>query len=722
MLYQQKLAAISTASILALLCISPTSAEELQPISVTDSAIEDAKTHKPKTVETDVTTLMESIPGGGIHSNGPISGQTYYRGSFGPRMNVLIDGVRIESGGPNWMDPPLHYMPNTLVESFEVDRGIDSISNGSTLGTTVKVTPKSSKFNNSDEFSLTGDLELSGHTVDSGYNAGGIVGLSNNQHRLHITGSHDEGDDFRSGGGEIDGTEYERSSVGAGYGFQTGAHELSFDARYVSSKDTGTPSLPLDPNFFHTQLYNAKYLGEVANFGVELTLFHTDVEHQMTNFDLRPAPDFTSLPLPFATGTDERIVNVTSDDSGAALALSHSLGNGEISFGIDGHNADHDATILDPSFDPFFVTNFNNAEEDHLGIFSEWTGSYQRAEVEFGIKYKRVKTDADEVDAFPANVEPAASMMGTPPAAVRALRNRFNSADRSQTDYNLDLAAKLNYPLNDEFSLIAGYARKTRSPTYIERYLWIPLNVNAGLGDGNNYIGNIELDPEWSNQFELGLDWANDRAYFTPRVHYQRINNYIQGVAVEMNMFNMPIIGVSANANGDPTPLQYQNVEAEIYGFDTAWGYEINQQWLLSGSATYVRGKRRDVNDDLFHIAPPRASAAITRQFGNGSATLEGVLVARQTKISDELTDDPANPNNNNDSTPGYGLINLYGQYSPASMSNVSISAGVENLLDKDYTDHLNGFNRVAGNGVDIGERLPGPGINAFITLGISFQ
>lgn len=70
----------------------------------------------------------------------------------------------------------------------------------------------------------------------------------------------------------------------------------------------------------------------------------------------------------------------------------------------------------------------------------------------------------------------------------------------------------------------------------------------------------------------------------------------------------------------------------------------------------------------------------------------------------------------------GYGLINLYGQYKPASMSNLTIKAGVENLLDKEYTDHLNGFNRVAGNGVDIGERLPGPGINAFVTLGISFQ
>ena len=268
-------------------------AENLKPISITDTAISSSNSAKPTTVETDVTTLMEKVPGGGIHSNGAISGQTYYRGIFGPRMNVLIDDTRIESGGPNWMDPPLHYMPNTLVESFEVERGIDSVSNGSTLGNTVKVTPKSSEFSDSDSFSLQSDIEVSAHSVDSGYNAGGIVGIANDQHRFHITGSHDDGDDFRAGDGDVDGTEYERSSVGAGYGVQLNdKHEISFDARYVSSKDSGTPSLPLDPNFFHTELYNFEYLGNINHFTVELDVFHTDIEHQMRNFELRPAPDF----------------------------------------------------------------------------------------------------------------------------------------------------------------------------------------------------------------------------------------------------------------------------------------------------------------------------------------------------------------------------------------------------------------------------------------------
>lgn len=700
---------------------SALSAEELEPISITTTVTNSPSvTNKPIGIESDTSTLLERFPGGAVHSNGQISGQTYYRGVFGPRMNVIIDNYKITSAGPNWMDPPLHYQPNTLVESFEVDRGLSSVSNGSTLGTTVRVQPKTSQFQDSKEFVFGSELETSVHSVDTGYNTGAITTFANDQHRFHITGSRDDGDDLRTGDGDIDNTAYERDSVGAGYGFKTGVHEFSFDGRYVSSKDIGTPSLPLDIDFFHNEIYNAKYTGELGGLGVTLDAYHTDIEHRMRNFSERTAPDFSSLPLPPFIGTDRREIDVASDDIGGKLSLSTSLHTGELSFGIDGHSSRHDATVLDPDVPPFFVTNFNNAGEDVIGIFSEWQGDIKSALVEFGVRVQRVYADADEIDAQPANL-PAASMMGTPPAAVRALRERFNNSDRSHTDYNLDLVAKMAYPLNEEFTLTAGYARKTRSASYIERYIWIPLNVNAGLGDGNNFIGNPNLDPEWSNQFELGFDWQNPKAFFTPRIHYQRINNYIQGVAVEASPFNMPVIGVSGLANGDPTPLQFSNVEAEIYGFDAEWGYQINDAWSVGGTATYLRGKRLDVNDDLYHIAPPRTNIALTRNFGKGSATIEGVLVARQTKISDELTDDPTNPLNNNDSTPGYGLVNIYGDYTPTSLKGITLRAGVENLFDKQYTDHLNGFNRVVDNGEDLGERLSGPGINAFLTLNVTY-
>lgn len=44
----------------------------------------------------------------------------------------------------------------------------------------------------------------------------------------------------------------------------------------------------------------------------------------------------------------------------------------------------------------------------------------------------------------------------------------------------------------------------------------------------------------------------------------------------------------------------------------------------------------------------------------------------------------------------------------------LQLAAGVDNLFDREYRDHLNGYNRAANPDISRGERLPGYGINAF--------
>ena len=40
----------------------------------------------------------------------------------------------------------------------------------------------------------------------------------------------------------------------------------------------------------------------------------------------------------------------------------------------------------------------------------------------------------------------------------------------------------------------------------------------------------------------------------------------------------------------------------------------------------------------------------------------------------------------------------------------VTLTAGIENLLDKKYQGHLTGYNRAANEDIAIDERLPGTG------------
>ena len=70
---------------------------------------------------------------------------------------------------------------------------------------------------------------------------------------------------------------------------------------------------------------------------------------------------------------------------------------------------------------------------------------------------------------------------------------------------------------------------------------------------------------------------------------------------------------------------------------------------------------------------------------------------------------------NDESETPGYGIMNLFVRWEPRA--GLGISAGVDNLLDAFYQDHLYGINRVRDSAVAVKERLPGPGRNFFVSI-----
>ncbi|SMN11342.1 TonB-dependent receptor [uncultured Candidatus Thioglobus sp.] len=110
----------------------------------------------------DVGSIVQKIPRGNFNPSGSLSGQIQYRGLFGPRMNVCLDGIAVESGGPNWMDPPLHYLPVALLKSIQTKRGIFSVVTGSGIGGHVQAEYKTSQFLDSNTMQAHQDITLAG--------------------------------------------------------------------------------------------------------------------------------------------------------------------------------------------------------------------------------------------------------------------------------------------------------------------------------------------------------------------------------------------------------------------------------------------------------------------------------------------------------------------------------------------------------------------------------
>jgi iron complex outermembrane receptor protein len=683
-------------SILAALAAAPAHAEHMEELLVT--ARHDTRTidiTDALVIAPDVAQLLKEAPGANVNSNGPLTGIPQYRGMYGPRIATALDGNQLAPSGPNWMDPPMSYVVGSQLESLEVYRGIAPVSVAQeSIGGAIDAKINKGSFREGENFELTGRAIGSTQSVNSGYNFNASVYGSNDQHRVKVAALTESGDDADFPGGTIIPTEYERQRYDLGYGFNTGGHTIQFDYGNNDTGDTGTPALPMDIRYIRGDLYNMNYRFEAnAETEIELAVYGSELRHSMDNYRLRQAPGDPG---------NWRRNTAKSDNLGFRLQGTRRDSEGIWLAGLDGFAAKHNSDIDNPNNPMFFVMNFNSAKRDVLGAFIERQQEFSpRWSSEFGLRYNHVSMDAGRVDGTPA--------LMMPPAA--ALRDAFNNAGRDQTDHNIDLVAKAWFKSSEHSNWYAGVARKTRSPSYQERYLWLPLQATGGLADGFTYTGNIGLNPETSYQVEFGLDYSNTRLTLSPRVFYNKIDDYIQGTPSEVAPAVMLVRMMNGrNGTNNPDPLQFNNVDAKLYGFDMDWVWQLNDQWSMSGIVNYVRGERDDINDNLYRIAPPNASFRLNYASANWTAGVEGVVYDQQDKVSDT---------NGEQETSGYGVVNLSASWQ--ATRQLQLAAGVDNLLDREYEDHLNGYNRAANPDIARGERLPGYGINAFARVMYQF-
>jgi iron complex outermembrane receptor protein len=406
----------------------------------------------------------------------------------------------------------------------------------------------------------------------------------------------------------------------------------------------------------------------------------------MDNFGLRQAPMAMRQRQSFTTGTGGE----------ARVGASVETDAGTIDFGLNASVAEHGAIITNPNNAMFRIDNFVEVQRDVTSAFVEWTLPREQDDVELGLRVKRVAADAAEVGA--------SGMMGDMGANVAALADAFNAADRSLDWTTVDAVAKFRRSVSPRTEWRIEVGSKTRAPSYQELYLWLPLQATGGLADGRSYIGGLGLEEERSNEIALGLGKNLGRFTLSPEIFYRRVDGYIQGIPSSNMTANM----VSQMMSGMPA-LEFANVDAEIWGADLAWKVQLNDQWFLDGIASYVRGKRRDVDDNLYRLAPPNASVGLTRATAVLSATVEVVGYAKQDKVSSY---------NGEQETPGYGLVNLAAVWKPSDA--LRLEARLDNAFDKTYQDHVAGINRANGSDIPVGVRLYG--LERTLSAGVVFS
>ncbi len=646
----------------------------------------------------DAANSLAAEPGYSVNDNGPLAGQVQHRGMFGPRMDTRVNGMYINPGGPNWMDPPLHYAPPGLIENLEADRGIAAVSSGAeSIGGSANARLKRSEFAPTGERRLGGDVQGDWRSNGSSRSGSGFFEAASDTQRAHAMATASRGGDRDFPDGTIEASQHQRSMVGAGYGVRPVAgHELGFNLRHHETDDTGNPALPLDTRFFDTDIAKADYSGELALGTLTAELSYSDIEHQMDNVTLRrPGPG------------NPRRVDASSTGLGWSLGLSRSLPLGELSLGLDGHRAEHDMVIRNPRNAAFRVRNFNDVERHRDSLFGEWQGDLTGSlSAELGARVTRVDMAAGQAGT--------GSKPGAPP--VKRLVGDFNSGDRDAEDTQLDWVAKLSYQASDRIAWHLEAGRKTRSPSYIERFAWLPIEATAGLADGNNHIGQVDLDPEVAHEIGAGFDWSTAVSYLRPRVFYRDVDGFITGTPFDdtPGVVDSDVERVS-NVNGDPTPLIYSNTGARFYGFDVDFGYQFDQHWRMTGAVSLTRAERTDIDDNIYRVPPAHGHLRLQYERPSWEAFVGTNWAATEERISETNNDaSTADPE-----TSGYAVVNAGLGWSPTPATRLRLA--VNNVFDRRYEQQLGGFNRVADSDVERGERLPGAGRHAVVRISASF-
>lgn len=679
--------------------------ERLEIVIVTGVRMRDAlllKTSQVVPTGPDASDLLRLLPGANRNANGPLSRISQYRGMQGAQNSISIDGASYTAGGPNWMDTPLSSIPRALTESVTLVRGlgsVDTIAEG--LGGSISIASRRGEFSGDGVWSAYGQGETGYGDNASGWNAALFAGIHNQRNRLDFAASVDEGDDYSFGGGTVAASRFDRRQYRFGYGHRFDAAEFSLAATVNRTGESGTPALPMDIRFVDSQQYAFDWSGDAGAGRLTLQVSMLSVTHLMDNFTLR-LPPLNPMGMP-----NFRKSNADGDSGTAKLAWEWQGADLNILAGFDGHWEAHTAQIEDPTRERFRVSNFNQVQRDRAGAFATVITRAAEWDLEAGLRYNTVSMSAGEVGGNLALMP--GSPMSVQQERLDELAASFNAADRKRRDDHRVAILKASRDFGDGLRLNLGLGRKMRSPSYQERYLWLPLEATAGLADGRTYIGDMGLEPEKSIEITAGIDWRAGRLKLSPELFYRDVRNFIQGLPSTNETANR-----FAMMMGGKPPLQFANVDAELYGADLGYEWQIADAWLLSGNLSYVRGRRdgsgERPGDHLYRIAPLSSFLELRYTQKRFHFSVQSVAAARQDRVA---------AYNDEQETPGWGIVHLRGGWQ--MNEQLSLAAGVENLADKVYQDHLGGYNRVRGSDVPLGARLYSAGRNFYLRLNASW-
>lgn len=636
----------------------------------------------------DSADYLRTLPGISAGRFGGHGLEPFIRGQSMTQLDVQLDGVSVQGGCPNRMDPPTAYATLGTFDSVKIVRGYQSVTNGpGAPGGSVSLERKPPVFSSEKwyEGSLSSGYESNGEQRSALADAS----IGNQNVYARVYGSARKAGNYKDGDGDMVRSAFLDEGAGAIIGW-TPDSLTRLSVGYSANKITdalfpgaGMDSVLSDGDTFHARMEHHFETGFIRR--VEGSLQTALVDHIMDNYSLRdPTPGNYSRAL-----SDSNVY-------GGKLRVDGESAGIKTVFGLDLRRTDKDAVRRrgedESSVNAVQSILWPGIVVDEAGLSAEAKAPLAKG-IRFilGARYDHVHVTYGRAD----------ERTDLAPHMPNSLYQQFYGYEADDvTENNLGGLGRVEYDLSPGLMLFSGVSRSIRTADATER--GIASRMVAGAVN-SSWVGNPQIAPEAHHQLDVGVSYRETGWSFESTAYGNLVQDYILRDSAKGQD------GILVTATGATV---YRNINALLAGIETRGLWKVSETLEGHSDLAWTYGENRDTGRALPQIPPLSGTVRLLWNLKGWKIGSDLRWAMRQSRVD---TDESTGTGRDVRKTPGYGVFDLHASWH--AFKPLDITLGVSNLFDRKYASHLNRSNLDDPTEIQVNE----PGRSIFLRVGMGF-
>jgi len=599
------------------------------------------------------------------------------RGQSQTQLNVILDDAYLHGGCPNRMDPPTSFANIETYDSVRVIQGVETLQygTGGTGGTILfeRGLP---------EMGTHGRLEAGVGNNGLKQSATAEVSHRGEQGYIRAFSVNKDGGKYKDGNGNTVNTSFSTEHNGIIAGVTPKAGErIELSAEKIVTHNALFQGSSMDAPYDEMNILRMKYrstnkVGFVD--GIKADLSYAADEHLMDNYSLR-TPGAMRMKSP-----------TTSNTLAGKLALTSKLSDKtSIDYGLNVQRVDRHADLVNTASNAIVSYNWPSVRTDRAGVFAEGLHKLTTdSRIKVGLRLDKVSAQADDM-----------TLVGTGASTTAAtMYSRVNgyTGDGKVNEDHASALARYEFDLAKDLTWFTGVSRTMRTADETERFFANGASVNAAgafaTANSSAWVGNPNLAPEKHIQLDTGLNKQTNNYGWRATAFYDSVEDYI-------------LRDQRTVTNGKITT--YRNVNATLYGAQLE-GFTNLSFATLAGGLSYVNSHNDSDGRNIAQTPPLSGYVAMNKQINDIGLGARFRFQQQQDNI-DTLS------GLDSGKTPAWSVLDLYGSYK--INKSVKLMAGVDNVFDHAYYQHVARVDNYSGNTYNVYE----PGRAAWLKVQAKF-